>query len=809
VADKIRAATVLEAVGRYDDAHQLVTVMASGEPRDAAELGALPVAAGAAGAPVPLSTIANVVEGAEDRLLRVSGPRGETVLLSVSRLPGASTPDVVARVRAAVRETAASFPAGVTVTPVYDQAALVDESMRSVRDAILIGIGLCLVVIALFLRDLRGGLVAALAVPITLGMTFVPVYLLGQSLNLMSMGGLAVAIGLVIDDAIVVVEAIRRRLVTGTVATGAIRDAVRELLAALIGTTATTVVVFLPLAALEGVVGRFFAALAVTLTAAVLLSLVVALTVVPLAAGRLMRPRPGAEPASTWYGRAYHRAAAPMLKRPWLGVVLAVALLAAGLVGTRFLETDFLPTMDEGAFVLDYFLPAGTSLTDADAVARKIEAVLRSLPEVSTYSRRTGAELGPAAATEVSRGDIMVRLKARGERERDAEEVMEAARQRIAETIPEARVEFVQVLQDVLNDLSGTPRPIELKLFGSDYGVLRAKAQEVAARIRDVPGLVDLYPGFEADATELKLRIDAARAGRLGLSAADLANDLEAALRGVVASTIRRPDRPIGVRVRYPDEIRFDAAQIRTLPVLAGAAGLTTLDAVATAERATVPTALLRENLRPMVVVTADHQGRDLGSVASEVAARLHGLALPEGYTLEMGGQVRAQQQTFADLARVIGFGLLAVTVVLLAQFRRSRLAVVVLASVPLALVGAVLTLAVGGVPLNASSAMGCVLLVGLVVKNGILLLEQAEVLRAGGLSSEASLIEAGAIRARPILMTTLATIAGLAPLALGLGAGAELQRPLAIAVIGGLITSTPVSLLVIPSLVRLGGRRR
>jgi CzcA family heavy metal efflux pump len=808
VAEKIRAATALKAVGRYDDAHQLVTVMASGEPRDAAEVGALPVAAGAAGAPVPLSAVATVVEGAEDRLLRVSGPRGETVLLSVSRLPGASTPDVVARVRAAVRETAASFPAGVTVTPVYDQAALVDDAMRSVRDAILIGIALCLVVIALFLRDLRGGIVAALAVPITLGMTFVPVYFLGQSLNLMSMGGLAVAIGLVIDDAIVVVEAIRRRLEGGDDAAVAVRTAVRELMAALIGTTATTVVVLLPLAALEGLVGRFFAALAVTLTAAVLLSLLVAVTVVPLAAGRLMRARAGGQATSGWFGRAYHRAAAPMLRRPWLGVAVAVALLAVGLVATRFLETDFLPTMDEGAFVLDYFLPAGTSLTDADAVARKIEGVLRSLPEVSTYSRRTGAELGPATATEVSRGDIMVRLKARGDRGRSADEVIEAARQRIAQTIPEARVEFVQVLQDVLNDLSGTPRPIEIKLFGSDYGVLRAKAQEVAARVRDVRGLVDLYPGFDSDATELKLRIDPGRAGRLGLTVADLTSDLEAALRGMVASTIRRPDRPIGVRVRYPDEVRFDPAQIRTLPVLAGSAGLTTLAAVATAQRVTVPAALLRENLRPMVVVTADHEGRDLGAVAADVQARLRGLALPEGYTLEMGGQVRAQQQTFADLARVIGFGLLAVTVVLLAQFRRSRLALVVLASVPLALVGAVLTLALGGVALNASSAMGCVLLVGLVVKNGILLLEQAEVLRERGASAQVALLEAGAIRVRPILMTTLATIAGLAPLALGLGAGAELQRPLAIAVIGGLVTSTAVSLLVIPPLVRLAERQ-
>ncbi len=808
VADRIRAATVLQAVGRFDDAHALVTVMASGEARGASDLAALPVATGAAGAPIPLSNIARVTEGAQDRLLRVAGPRGDTVLVSVSRLPGASTPDVVARVLSAVRETAASFPSGVRVTTVYDQAALVGESMRSVRDAILIGIGLCLAVIALFLGDLRAGLASAVAVPLTLAMTFVPVRLLGQSLNLMSMGGLAVAIGLVIDDAIVVVEAIRRRLEQGAELGVAVRAGTRDLLAALVGTTVTTVVVFIPLAALEGLVGRFFAALAVTLTSAVLLSLAVALTVVPLAAAGLMRPRRPATGAGAWYVRGYRRAVGPMLRRPWLGVAGAAVLLAAGWGAARVVETGFLPSMDEGAFVLDYFLPAGTSLTDTDATARKIEAVLKDLPEVETYSRRTGAELGPAAATLVSRGDIMVRLKPRRDRRRGVEEVIEAARAGIAQRVPEARVEFVQVLQDVLNDLSGTPRPIEIKLFGSDYARLRQLAAEVAGRIRDVPGLVDLFPGFEGDTAELKLRIDPARAARLGTTGAALSRDLDAALHGVVASILRRPDRPIGVRVRYPDQIRFDPAQIRNLPILAGPAGLTSLAALATFERQAVPSSLLRENLRPLVVVTADCEGRDLGSVAGDVAARLRGLRLPEGYTMEIGGQVRAQQQTFAELAKVIVFGLLAVAVVLLAQFRHARLAAAVLASVPLAVVGALLTLAALHVPLNASSAMGCVLLVGLVVKNGILLVEQAEALWQPGTTLADALAEAGSIRVRPILMTTLATVAGLLPLALGIGAGAELQQPLAIAVIGGLLASTVVSLFLVPAFVRLLDRR-
>jgi CzcA family heavy metal efflux pump len=811
VAEKIRDATVLQAVGRFNDAHALVTVMASGEPKDARDLGAIPVAVGQDGSPIPLSAIAIIEEGAEDRLLRVSGPEGETVLLSVSRLPGASTPDVVARVRAAVEETARSFPGGVKVVTVYDQAVLVNESLRSVRDAILIGIALCVAVIALFLRDLRGGLVAALAVPLTLGITFIPVHLLGQSLNLMSMGGLAVAIGLVVDDAIVVIEAIRRRLEQGSPPDVAARESTRALLPALVGTTATTVIVFLPLAWLEGLVGRFFIALAATLSAAVLLSLAVALTVVPLAAAAWMRPRkaPVAE-RTPWYARAYVRAVAPLLRHPWIGVAIGVLLLGVGGLSARAVGTGFLPEMDEGAFVLDYFLPAGTSLDDTDAVARKIEAVLKSIPDVATYSRRTGAELGPAAATEVSRGDIMVRLKAPSARALSAQEVIATARERMQREVPEARVEFVQVLQDVLNDLSGTPRPLEIKLFGADYAVLRAKAQEIAHRVENVPGLVDLYAGFEGDAPELKLRLDASGAARLGLTAAEVTANLDAALHGTMASVIRRADRPLGVRVRYADAVRFDGGQIQRLPILpATGAGTTSIAAVATFERTASPSSLLRENLRPTVIVTGDREARDLGSVASDVRDRLRGLVLPEGYTSELGGQYRAQQDTFRDLARVLAFGLLGVLAVLLAQFRRARMAVVVLASVPLAVVGALITLVLTGVPLNASSMMGCVLLVGLVVKNGILLLEQAESLwhEKPGVSLDAALLEAGSIRVRPILMTTLATIAGLAPLALGIGAGAEIQQPLATAVIGGLLVSTLVSLLVIPSLVGLAFR--
>ncbi len=805
IAERLRASTVLQAVGRFDESRALVTVMASAEPRRLEDIERIPVAIAPDGSPVPLSAVARVVEGAEDRTLRVGGPGGETVVLSVSRLPGASTPDVVERVIATAAEVAASFPAGLRLETVYDQAALVRESMRSVRDAILIGIGLCVLVIGLFLGSVRAGMIAALAVPLTFAMTLLVASAAGQTLNLMSLGGLAVAIGLVIDDAIVVVESIGRRMDAGEAVAEASVSGPRALFAALLGTTATTVVVLLPLLRLDGVVGQFFTALATTLAAAVVLSLAVSLTLVPMLSRRWLRAP--ARPRSSRLGRAYVRCLRVALRWPGLMVAGAVALLALGGVALREMPSGFLPTMDEGAFVLDYFLPAGTSLNETDAVARKIERALQQDADVKTYSRRTGAELGPVNATAVSRGDFMVRLKPTRERAHAVDDIISALRATIARDVPEARTEFVQVLQDVLNDLSGTPRPLEIKVFGDDYAVLQGLGTEITRRVRAIPGLVDLYPGFEAESPELRFRIDPAAAARFGKTAADVAADLEASLRGTVAAVFRRADRPINVRVRYPDDVRFDPARVGALALAWGPAGAVPVTAVAPVERVGVPTQLVRENLRPVVIVTADHEGRDLGSIVRDVRARLRGLTLPEGYRLEIGGQYESGRQTFRDLGVVLGFGLLAVLVVLVAQFAHVRHGLLVLATVPLSIVGALVTLWIADVPLNASSLMGCVLLVGLVVKNGILLLEQVESARAAGAGIEEALARAGSERVRPILMTTVATLAGLTPLVLGIGAGAELQRPLAIAVVGGLSVSTVISLLVLPAMVRLSWR--
>jgi multidrug efflux pump subunit AcrB len=660
----------------------------------------------------------------------------------------------------------------------------------------VLGVVLCAAVIALFLRDWRAGLVAAAAVPVTLAISFVAMRVAHQTLNLMSLGGMAVAIGLVVDDAIVVVEAIARARDAGADAPTAAARGTAELAPAVVGTTLTTVVVFVPLAFLQGVVGDFFRALAFTVTAAVLVSLAVALVLVPLAATFGLASR--AVERRSRLGERYDAVVRRVVHHP-----IAAAIVYAIVVGLGFalgprVQRGFLPTMDEGAFVLDYFLPAGTSLSVTEAFAKKIEAELKKTPEVATFTRRTGAELGPAAATELNRGDIMVRLVPPNRRARSSDDVIAGLRARLEPAYPEVRIEFVQVLQDMLNDLSGSPRPVEVKLFGPDYERLHEVGDALADRLKGVGGLVDLYNGHERDAPELRFVANRDAIARFGTTPDDLSTQLETSLLGVQVGSIRRYDRLVGVRVRYPDPVRFDPMRVQDLPFAAKTAQ-TTFRAVATPTPSTSPSQLLHEALQPMVDITADHERRDLGSVSDDVDAIVRGVTVPSGYRIVLGGQIEAQRATIRELSVVAAAAVMLVLTVLAGQFRRLSLAGLVLASVPVAIVGALGALLVTGTPLNASSLMGCVLLVGLVVKNGVLLLEEAEKLTDAGAEAHDAVARASDRRLRPVLMTTLATLAGLVPLALGIGAGAELQRPLAVAVIGGLLTSTIATLGLLP----------
>ncbi|WP_240487099.1 efflux RND transporter permease subunit [Hyalangium minutum] len=802
LASAVADALKLEPVGRLDVHYRQELVVVQGPVEDLDLLSQIMVG-GSPESPVLLGDVARVEEGRADRLSLTSANGKPAALVNIGRRPGADAIALAQAIRTELESIRAGLPPGIEVLVTYDQAGLIARSVRNVRDAVALGGLLTLIVVGLFLRSWRAMVAAAAALPVTLLMTCAALELSGGTMNLMSLGGLAVAIGLVVDDAVVVVEAVYRRVTSGMERWAATADALREIAWPVTNSTLTTVVVFAPLSLLSGVSGQFFAALAFTLSAAVLISLAVAVTLTPLLCGWLLLPQ--ATHARTPRG-LYDRVLSRLLSRPWRTVAVgaAITVLFAGIASG--VGTGFLPELDEGAFVVDYFTPTGTSLNEADRLGRQIEAAVAALPEVASTSRRLGAELGPPAATESYVGDITVELKHR--RTRSGPQVIEEARTRVESVAPGVRVEFIELLQDVLSDLEGNPDPIEVKLQGEDVSVLRSFAPQVAERLQDIPGLVDLYDGVSGCTPEIHLELQLASAGRAGLTAQEVTAQVRTALLGQVVSAIPRTGRWVNVRVRLRDEDRLDAQVLEQLRLRTPSGTTAPLSQVAQLRRKCLPAELLSENLRPLVPVTGRLESRDLGSVTADVQARLADLKPPEGVELRVGGQRDSQQASFRGLLLVLALATFGVFLILTFHFRSLVLPLLILGVAPVALVSGLAILRLTGVPLNVSSLMGSILLVGLVVKNGILLLDHAEKEREEGFGAREAVERAAAVRLRPILMTTLATLLGLVPLALGLGEGAELQRPLAITVLGGLSISTLVVLLGLPPAYVLVRRR-
>jgi CzcA family heavy metal efflux pump len=794
VADALKAANTLVPVARYPTAGVQYLVLASGLWKSASEIAKAPIVV-KKGAALRVADVADVFPGSPDRVTLVTGNGQPAALLNVSQQIGSNILDVRKGVEARLQELAKVLPAGLHISKVYDLAGFVADAMASVRDAIIIGGLLAVAVLFVFLRDWRVTLVAAVTLPLTVISTFFFMKLFGETINLMSMGGLAVAIGLVIDDAVVVVENIHRHRARGD--ENAIDNAVSELVAPVVGSTLTTVVVFAPLGLLSGVVGQFFRALSITLSVSVLVSLFLALTLIPLLA-HWSREEKKHEDRADWIERRYAPALARAMGHPRLLGLGVLGLILAAVVLYRFTATGFLPKTDEGGFVIDYLTPAGTAIEETDRLIRKVEKLVADVPEVASFSRRTGSELG-LFATEPNKGDLLVRLKPRGQRHRSAEAVIEDLRPKIHDAVPTMDVEFVQLLQDMIGDLEGNPTPIEVKIFGDDPQRLEELADEVQPKIEEIKGIVDVV-GVERGNPEVTWEIDPMAAGRLGLTTAQVAEQLAAAWLGQVPTELRLFDRTIPVRVRYPDQVRFDPVRLAQMPVRGADNKMAPLAALAHQAAAGPQGLLWRENMRQMSMITARLEGRDLGSGVKDVKARLAGIKLPVGYSFEVGGQYDSQQAAFRQLLTVLAIAASLVLFILVVEFRSFTPALLILAAAPLSFGGALLMLLITGTELNVSSAMGFILLIGLVVKNGIVMIDYAHHLHAEGKPFREAVSEAARVRLRPILMTTLCTLFGLLPLALGLGAGAELQKPLALVVIGGLSLSTLVTLFAVPT---------
>jgi CzcA family heavy metal efflux pump len=808
VSDRLRATNQVNSVGRLDNDYSRYLVLATGQYHDLEDIRNTVVAVDNE-SPIRLRDIAEVRDGVEDPRILVYGNGQPGALISISRQIGGNILQVADHVKELAAHLGSAIPSTLHLSVVYDLAQFVREAVASVRDAVLIGALLAVVVLFLFLREGRSTLIAAVSLPIAVTGTFFFMKLFGGTLNLMSLGGLAIAIGLIIDDAVVVVENIYRHIGLGDSPAQAAEQGTQELLGPVIGSTVTTVVVFAPLSLLTGVVGEFFSALCQTLVISVTLSLVLAVVLIPLLAEQFLKPQhhqPKAERFIQPVYRGYEWLVRWALRhRVLVAVAVVVSIGLSVFLGTR-LETGFLPEMDEGGFVLDAWTPPGTSLAETNHLNHLLEERVRTVPETASFLRRTGAEMGPFA-TEQNVGEIVVKLKPRSQRDRDIEETMDALKTNILTSVPGVRIEFTQVLQDMIGDMEGNPSPVEVKIFGSDLQILDQLAEEIGPKLQKIPGLD--YIGIQKGNPENVINVDAVAAERLGLTVEQVSQQVSAGLLGLEQTELRLSDRTVGIRVRFPDSFRYNYDDVRQFPILTPAKQIVPLSALARVESVRGEDQLMRENQRMMVDLQAGLVNRGLGSVIRDVQNVLDTIHFPVGTNYEIGGLYESQRNSFRDLLAVLALALGAVFIVLVIQFRAFPPALIIMSAAPLSVLGVFAMLLATGTALNVSSFMGIILLVGLVVKNGIILFDYVHKLwQEQGMPLREALVAAGKIRVRPILMTTLCTLFGLMPLAVGLGSGAELQKPLALAVIGGLTLSTFVTLLVMPALYSLLERR-
>jgi multidrug efflux pump subunit AcrB len=843
ILDAVRRTNLIDSPGLLERNHQLYLSLVSGQVRTPEEIANAVIKSTPAGIPVRIGDVAEVAPGVKPVYTVVTADGKPAVLININRQPDGNTVQVAQEVHTEIENLKKTMPPGIAIKPFYDQSVIVSDSIKSVRDAILLGLILASIILVVFLRDWGTSLVAGLVIPVTVMVTFIALKVMGETFDLMTLGGLAAAVGLVIDDAIVVVENIVLHRDAGQGRLEAISSALKEITVPLIGSTITPVVVFIPLIVITGVTGVFFRALAVTMTVSLLTSLALAVTWTPTLSQYFIRGKhdkkegPEAESKSPlteagtvslgdelseesedamkllaaeekhlsgfflrvvnfheqWLRRA--------LERPYLLTLFSAALIVVSYVCYTFSGSDLLPEMDEGGFTVDYIMPAGSSLAETNRVVTHVEQMLHEMPEVESTSRRTGLQLGLAAVTEANTGDILVKLKAK--RNRGIDEIMADVRADIKREEPALDIDLIQVLQDMIGDLTSAPQPIEIKLFSQDPKLLEEWAPKVAEAIGKIPGVVDLLNGIDntISGPAVTFQVDPSVAARAGFTAEEVALDAAAILEGEPAPTpVVANERAYTLRVRFPAANRASLEAMRNTLLVSSTGHTATLGALATVVEVPGQTEIRRENLQRDVAVTARLEGRSLGSGMADVQKVVAGMHLPSSIRVVYGGTYAEQQRSFHDLVIVLILAVLLLFIVLLFEFGSFAAPIAILSSALLSTSGVFIALLITRTTFNISSFMGMIMVIGIVAKNGILLLDADQKMRLLGLSAEDAMLQAARRRLRPIVMTALATVAGMLPLAFAIGAGSQMLQPLAIAVIGGVLISMILSLIITPA---------
>jgi multidrug efflux pump subunit AcrB len=748
-----------------------------------------------------------VTLGTVPQWTRVTADGHDAVLLQVYQQPKGNTVRIAGDVKAKLASFKKRLPGDVKIANWYDQSELILASAKSVRDAVLMGVLFAAAILWVFLRNMKMTFIAAAAVPSVLAVTVLVLYLLHMSFDIMTLGGMASAVGLIIDDMIVMEEHIVRRLTrhSGT-RHEKIMAAMREITGPLAGSSASTIIIFAPLAFLSGVTGAFFKALSLTMASALMVSFLVAWIGVPILATHLLSEKDaghgGRKGLEQRLKDGYIRFMGGMaVKRPVFLIPVLVALALTGWFSYKALGSGFMPKMDEGGFILDYRTPPGTSLTETDRLLRQVETILRATPEVETYSRRTGTALG-GFITEANEGDFFVRLKPRPRRPIEA--VMDDVRGRIEKTVPGIQVEMAQLMEDLIGDLTAVPQPIEIKLFSDDPSQLGRLGPEVARAIRGIQGVVEVKDGIVLAGDALQIRVDRDKASFEGVDPEAVTQLVSQYLTGVVTTEIQEKVKMVGVRVWSPEDVRKTAGDTGDLRLKAADGHIFPLKRIARIDILTGQPQIMHENLKRMIAVTGRISGRDMGSVISDVKKVLARPGLmPKGVYYELGGLYEQQRIAFKGLITVFAAAVVLVFLLLLFLYESFRISMAVLLTTLFSISAVFFGLWVTGSEIDISSMMGITMIIGIVTEAGIFYLSELNaIFISSTMPFKTALIEAGANRLRPIAMTTIAAILALMPLALGLGEGSAMLRPLAIAIVSGLFLQLPLVLVVLPVLL-------
>jgi len=802
VASALSASNVQVAVGHLEQYNKLYLVVSDTRFQKFEEIEKTVLRSTPDGV-VLLEDVAQIEHSSEPQWIRVTADGHDAVLFQVYQQPTGNTVEIASGIKAKLREMKKQIPDGVKIADWYDQSDLITASEYSTRDAVLIGIVLAAIVLLAFLRDWKVTLIATLTVPAVLAATILLLYVLKMSFNIMTLGGMAAAVGLIIDDAIVMVEHIVRRArgsAEGDSRSRVLRAA-SEFTNPLAGSSAATIIIFTPLAFLSGVTGAFFKALSLTMAAGLIISFFVAWLAVPILCASLLRrdskiDRPGS--FTQRVHEVYRENMQRLLRRPRFVFLFLIPLLLLGFLAFKNVPSGFMPVMDEGGFILDYISPPGTSLAETDRLLRQVESILQETPEVQTYSRRTGLQLG-GGVTEANTGDFFVRLKPFPRR--GIEEVMDGVREEIETHVPGLQIELLQLMEDLIGDLTSVPQPIEIKLYSDDEATLHTLAPKVADTISKVKGVIEVKAGIIPAGDALNIQVDRVKVGLEGMDPDAVTKALDDFLTGNVTTKIQQGPKLIGVRVWIPRDARATMRNIDNLLLRAPDGHLFPLKRVATLTPLSGQPEIMRDDLKRMVAVTARISGRDLGSTVRDVKKALaRSNVIPNNVLYRFGGLYEQQQIAFRGLTLILFAAIVLVFLLLLFLYESFRVAGAMLLIPIFAVAGVYLGLWLTRTEFNITSRMGMTMIVGIVTEIAIFYYSEFRDLPP----SDDRFILAGINRMRAIFMTAFAAILALLPLALGIGHGSAMQQPLAIAIIAGLVFSLPLVLIALPALLVL-----